>query len=74
MNSLTLAQPAFWSRFSLIWKRINPSPRLTDMGNKSHEDERTRREFIHDMLNKNSDAFQSELDVQCMMGTFPEHF
>lgn len=38
------------------------------------EDSLARRDFIQDMISRNPDAFSSDLDVQNMMGLFPDRF
>jgi hypothetical protein len=66
MASLTLADPDLRTRFtvssllrSLLRNRL-PTP------DNSPEAERASREFTHEILERNPDAFASELDIECM--------
>ncbi len=70
MASLTLADPDLRTCFtvssllrSLLRKRL-PTP------DTSREAERASREFTHEILERNPDAFASELDIECMMNRF----
>jgi hypothetical protein len=67
MASLTLADPDHLTRHtvpsllrSLVSMRL-PTP------DTSPEPERALREFTHEILERNPDAFASELDIECMM-------
>jgi hypothetical protein len=67
MASLTLADPDLLTRLtvpsllrSLVSMRL-PTP------DTSPEPERALREFTHEILERNPDAFASELDIECMM-------
>ncbi|MBI1416232.1 MAG: hypothetical protein GC146_03330 [Limimaricola sp.] len=35
---------------------------------------RSRRDFVHDMLTRNAEAFSSDLDIQQVMLCFPDRF
>ncbi len=74
MTSLALGHPAAWNRVEVIWQRITRSLNRPNTPDSSHEDAHSTREFILEMLYRNSDAFQSELDVQSMMCTYPGRF
>jgi hypothetical protein len=67
MASLTLADPDLLTRLtvpsllrSFLRMRL-PTP------DTSPEPERALREFTHEILERNPDAFASELDIECMM-------
>jgi hypothetical protein len=67
MASLTLADPDLRTRLtvsSLVGSFLRKRPRAPDT---SPEAERASREFTHEILERNPDAFARELDVECMM-------
>ena len=57
-----------------IWERLFPLFSVSSMSDDPQEDTRNRREFMHEILNRNPDAFKSELDVQSMMQMYPNQF
>jgi hypothetical protein len=66
MTFLALSRPSFWKRFEVLLEILVPSQDCTTPRDASREDSRARRDFILEMLDRNPDAFQSELDVQNM--------
>ena len=66
MTSLTLPHLTIWSRFQGFWKNLVSSQDWTTSPEDSQEDSRASRDFVLEMLDRNPDAFQSELDVQYM--------
>jgi hypothetical protein len=74
MTSLTLDHITIWSRLDDFWKHIAHSPSRPETSDNLPEDAHSRQEFALEMLNKNSGAFQSEMDVQNMMRCFPGRF
>ena len=74
MTSLALSRPAIWKRFEVIWELLAPSHNRPVASNDSQEDSRNRRDFFLEMLNRNPDAFQNELEVQNMMHSYPGRF
>ena len=65
--------------FSRIFRRMADMSKGIWSGNSRpemsvEEENRARRDFIRESLNRNPDAFASELDVQFMMQAFPERF
>ncbi|SLN62969.1 hypothetical protein PEL8287_03453 [Roseovarius litorisediminis] len=57
-----------------IRERIRPSFSGSSTSEETWEATRNRRQFIHEMLNRNPDAFRSDLDVQSMLQTYPGQF
>ena len=66
MNSLALSRPAISKRFEDFWETLVPSRDCATPPNDSQEDSRAARDFVLEMLDRNPDAFRSELDVQNM--------
>ncbi len=66
MTSLTLSRPTIWRRFQDFLKSLAPSQDCATPPDDSQEDSRTRRDFALEMLDRNPDAFKSELDIQNM--------
>lgn len=66
MTSLSLARPTVWRRFEEFWKTLAPSRDCATPPEDSQEDSRDERDFILEMLDRNPDVFQSELDIQSM--------
>jgi hypothetical protein len=54
-------------------RRLFSAPRRPNAQN-APEDARARRDFIQNTLARNPGAFDSDLDVQSMMLTFPGRF
>ncbi len=74
MTSLALAHPTVWRRIEIIWGLLAPSLDLSAASDDPQEDSRNRRDFFLEMLNRNPNAFQNELDVQNMMHSYPGRF
>ncbi|MGI9394476.1 MAG: hypothetical protein ACR2OY_07510 [Boseongicola sp.] len=74
MTSLALGYPPIWNRLDEIWQRNIPTRSRPGSRDKSREDDRSRQNFVLEMLDRNPDAFQSEQDVQNMMYSFPGRF
>ncbi len=55
---------------ALFERKRSPKPQSID----ALEDSRSRREFILEMLDRNADAFQSELDIQYMAQMYLSKF
>ena len=66
MTSLALSKPTIWTRFQDVWKTLVPSRDCATAPEDLQEDSRAERDFILEMLDRNPDAFQSEMDVQAM--------
>ncbi len=66
MTSLTLSRPTIWRSFQDFWKTLVPSKDYATPSDDSQEDSRARRDFVLEMLDRNPDSFQSELDIQNM--------
>lgn len=73
MASLTFFYPGIFDRFApLSWRRNvtrkgGPVPDVSP-------DARSRREFVHEILTRNPDAFSSELGLQGMMHLYAGRF
>jgi hypothetical protein len=67
MATLTLSHRGIFDRLALPSWRRNLTRKRGPAPNASPEDARLRRQFLHEMLTRNSAAFSSELDVQGMM-------
>ena len=74
MTTIARPIPAIWSRFKVTWNRDAPSSRHPSLSNNSHAEARSRQDFVLEMLRRNANAFQSELDVQSMMYSYPCRF
>ena len=70
MFPITAPRPFFSFRILSLFDRHRSGRRNPD----SPEDNRARRDFIHEMMARNPDAFSSDLDVQAMMGSYPGHY
>ena len=66
MTSLTFTRPTIWKRIEYLWKTLVPSRNCATPPEDTQEDSRAERDFILEMLDRNPDAFQSEMDVQAM--------
>jgi len=66
MTSLTLTQPTIWRRIEGFWKTLVPSRNHAAPPEDPQEVSRAERDLILEMLDRNPDAFQSELDIQSM--------
>ncbi|MFD0980018.1 hypothetical protein [Tropicimonas aquimaris] len=74
MTSLTLSPTGLFARFlSFPWGRTEGERHIsgTDV---AADDMRAKRDFIQDMIERNPDAFSSNLDIQTAMLVFPESF
>ena len=59
-------------RFPLLSR---PAVRKTTVATEPpHEEERSRRDFVRDMILRSPEAFSSDLDVQGMMYMYPGRF
>ncbi|MCK0101826.1 hypothetical protein [Pseudohalocynthiibacter sp. F2068] len=74
MTSKVIPFPALQTYFGSIWERFSASFSSSPISGEALEDTRNRREFIHEMLNRNPDASKGELDVQSMMQIYPGQF
>jgi hypothetical protein len=74
MATLTLSHPGIFDRLALPSWRRNLTRKRGPAPDASPEDARSRRQFVHEMLTRNSAAFSSELDVQGMMHFYSERF
>lgn len=74
MASLTLSFPIGFGLLELLSQHVSRKSKDRPASETSPEAARTRREFVHEMLTRNPDAFTSELDVQNMMQQFPARF
>ena len=70
MTSLTFAQPTIWKRVGDFWKTLLPSRKHASAPKNSQEDSRAERDFILEMLDRNPDAFQSDLDIHSMARSY----
>jgi len=66
MTSLTLTHPTIWRRIEDFWKTMAPSRNRAIPPEDVREDSRAERDFILEMLDRNPDAFHSEMDIQSM--------
>jgi hypothetical protein len=66
MTFLTFAQSTIWKRLEDFWKTLVPSRYHAAAAEDTQEDIRATRDFFLEMLDRNPDAFQSELDIQSM--------
>lgn len=66
--------PAIQTCIEFIHDRLFPVFKRSSACEDMPEDARHRREFIHEVLERNPDAFTSDLDVQCMMQMYPGQF
>ena len=64
MTSLTLSRPAILRRFKDLWKALVPSTDCAQPPNDPEEETRARRDMILEVIDRNPDAFQSEMDIQ----------
>lgn len=70
-----VAQPStLQACIDLIRERLRLSFSGSSMSEETREATRNRREFIQEMLNRNPEAFRSDLDVQSMMQMYPGQF
>ena len=69
LQSLFFRMPrsAFWSTFGIRRQRKRYAMN-------EQEDSRSRREFVMEMLDRNPDAFSSELDIQHMARLYRSKF
>ena len=74
MTSFALSHAAIWKRFEAFWELLAPSHNRPIASDDSQKDARARRDLFLETLNRNTDAFQSELDVQNMMLSYPGRF
>ena len=70
MTSLTLTQATIWKRLGGLWTTMVPSPTFAKPHNDPQEDSRAERDLILEMLDRNPDAFQSELDIHSMASLY----
>jgi hypothetical protein len=66
MTSLTFTRPTIWKRIEDFWKTLKPSSNCATPPEDSQMESRAERDFILEMLDRNPDAFQSELDIHSM--------
>ena len=66
MTSLTFTRPTIWKRIEDFWKTLKPLRNSATPPEDSQEDSRAERDFILEILDRNPDAFQSELDIHSM--------
>ncbi|WP_162798286.1 hypothetical protein [Sulfitobacter sp. SK011] len=64
MTSLILPRPAILRRLKDLWKALVPSNDCALPPDNPEEESRARRDMILEVLDRNPDAFQSEMDIQ----------
>ncbi|WP_406646061.1 hypothetical protein QEZ52_18740 [Aliisedimentitalea scapharcae] len=72
MLSFAVSFPVAWTRMHAIREKLALFPCVPHRSEHDPEDARHRRAFIQEMMNRNPDAFQSDLDVQSMMQSYPD--
>lgn len=74
MALLTLSHSSVVDRLlRLSWLRAGPDAR-SDVADLSADENRARRDFVTDMVERCPDAFESDLDVQSAMFYFSRRF
>lgn len=63
MVSLTFASPTLWARLEGFCKISAPSPKSIAPPDDSQDQSRAERDFMLEMLDRNPDAFQGEMDI-----------
>jgi len=66
MTSPAFSRPAIWGRFQDFWKSCIPSRDCLTPLEGQQDKSRAMRDIALEMLDRNPDAFQSELDIQAM--------
>ena len=74
MNSLALTRPTIWKRIEEFWNALKPSSNCEAPTNDAQEDARAERDFILEMLDRNPDAFQSEMDIHSLARLYRSKF
>lgn len=74
MTTAAREHPFFWKSIEVVAKFFFGSNRCKPKLKAPIEEAQARREFILEMMENNPDAFQSELDAQCMMHFYPSRF
>lgn len=69
-----LPQLSFWKFPRVTWEvfGLRRSPKSLSID--EQEDSRSRREFVLEMLDRNADAFHSELDIQHLARLYRSKF
>ncbi|AXI41438.1 hypothetical protein C1J02_05325 [Sulfitobacter sp. SK011] len=65
------AHVAIWKPLALLLEAFNSARIRPTISADSDDEIRARRDCILEMMQSNPEAFQSELDFQCMMHHYP---
>lgn len=74
MTSLTLSPTGLFDRFLSFSRGWIDGARYISGTDDAADDMRARRDFIQDMIERNPDAFSSNLDIQTAMLFCPDRF
>jgi hypothetical protein len=74
MMSMTLKQPAIRVRIFDFCKSLMSRRGVAAPSEDPQEDAGARRDFVLEMMNRNPDAFRSEMDVQHMARLYRSKF